>query len=98
MNDVCSAHPNKDGYQIRLHYYRYDEDWNHRYDYSSDFNVGYPKVNDKIVVYDLDGNILWGVPPSLPREASMVEKKSVDLMFVDAGKNEKIYLSLNLQL
>lgn len=84
-----SAHPNKDGYQIRLHYYRYDEDWNHRYDYSSDFNVGYPKVNDKIVVYDLDGNILWGVPPSLPREASMVEKKSVDLMFVDAGKNEK---------
>ena len=84
-----SAHPNKDGYQIRLHYYRYDEDWNHRYDYSADYNVGYPKVNDKIVVYDLEGNILWGVPPSLPKEAKTIEKKSVDLIFVDAGEHEK---------
>lgn len=84
-----SAHPNKDGYQIRLHYYRYDEDWNHRYDYSADYNVGYPKVNDKIIVYDLDGNILWGVPPSLPKETTTIENKSVDLTFVDAGKYEK---------
>lgn len=84
-----SAHPNKDGYQIRLHYYRYDEDWNHRYDYSADYNVGYPKVNDKIVVYDLEDNVLWGVPPSLPKEATEIEKKSVELTLVDAGKHEK---------
>lgn len=84
-----SAHPNKDGYQIRLHYYRYDEDWNHRYDYSADYNVGYPKVNDKIIVYDLEGNILWGVPPSLPKETTTIENKSVDLTFVDAEKHEK---------
>jgi len=84
-----TALPNKDGYQIRLHYYRYDEDWNHRYDYSADFNVGYPQVNDKIVVYDLNGNILWGIPPSLPKEASTDGKKSVNLTFVDAGINER---------
>lgn len=84
-----SAHPNKDGFQIRLHYYRYDEDWNHRYDYSADYNVGYPKVNDKIIVYDSEGNILWGVPPSLPKETTTIENKSVDLTFVDAGRHEK---------
>ncbi len=84
-----SSHPNKDGYQIRLHYYRYDEDWNHRYDYSADYNVGYPNINDKIVVYDLEDNILWGVPPSLPKEATEIEKKSVELTLVDAGKHEK---------
>ncbi|MCF0216119.1 MAG: hypothetical protein HUK21_06560 [Fibrobacteraceae bacterium] len=82
------AHPNKDGYQIRLHYYRYDEDWNHRYDYSADYNVGSPKINDKIVVYDLEGNILWGVPPSIPNDAVTIEKKSVDLIFADAGEYE----------
>ena len=83
-----SSHPNKDGYQIRLHYYRYDEDWNHRYDYSADYNVGYPNINDKIVVYDLEDNILWGVPPSLPKETTTIAKKSVNLTFVDAGKHE----------
>ena len=84
-----SAHPNKDGYQIRLHYYRYDDDWNHRYDYSADYSVGNPKVNDKIVVYDLNGNILWGVPPTLSKDAVTVEKKSVDLTLVDAGTHER---------
>ncbi len=84
-----SVHPNKDGYQIRLHYYRYDENWNHRYDYSADYNVGYPNVNDKIVVYDLDDNILWGIPPTLSKEVTTVEKKNVNLIFVDAGKYEK---------
>ena len=83
-----SAHPNKDGYQLRLHYYGYDEDWNHRYDYSANYSVGYPKVNDRIVIYDPDGNILWGVPPTLPRTATATEKKSVDLTYGDAGSHE----------
>lgn len=84
-----TAHPNKEGYQIRLHYYRYDENWNHRYDYSADYNLGYPNINDKIVVYDLNGNILWGLPPSLSKEATTLEKKSVDLTFSDAAIHEK---------
>lgn len=84
-----TAHPNKDGYQIRLHYFKYDEDWNHRYDYSANYNIGYPKINDKIVVYDLNDNILWGVPPTLPKEQASLEKKSVNLAYVDAGAHEK---------
>lgn len=91
-NDVLlpqTVHPNKDGYQMRLHYYRYDENWNHRHDYSADYSLGYPRVNDKIVVYDLDSNILWGNPPSLPREAASIEKKSVELIFSDAAIHEE---------
>ncbi len=84
-----TAHPGKDGYQIRLHYYRYDEDWNHRQDYSANYSLGYPRINDKIVVYDLDGNILWGIPPSLPREAATIAKKSVELKFSDAAIHER---------
>lgn len=82
-----SIHPDNNGYQIRLHYRDWSP-WNHRHDYSADRNVGYPKLNDKIVVYDLEGNILWGVPPALAENLTVDEKKSVSLDYTDAGSFE----------
>ena len=82
-----SIHPDNNGYQIRLHYRDWSS-WNHRYDYSSDRNVGYPKLNDKIVVSDLNGNILWGIPPSIAESLTVDEKKSVSLEYADAGAFE----------
>ncbi len=57
-----SVFPNLDGWQIRLHYsdwidFKYLDDW------SADYNIGIPKVNRKIVVYDKEGKILWGREP-----------------------------------
>lgn len=85
--EPMSLSPNPNGYQIRLHYSDW-YDWNHRYDYSADHSVGAPKLNDKIVVYDTKGNILWGVPPTLPKTQMTLEKKSVELTWRDAGEHE----------
>ena len=83
-----SVSPNTNGYQIRLHYHEWQE-WEHRDDYSADRNIGIPNLNDKIVVYDKNGNIVWGVPPTLPRTQTTIESKSVELTWVDAGAHEK---------
>ena len=61
-----SIFPNWDGWQIRLHYsdwtdFKHDDDW------SADYNIGIPKVNRKIVIYDANGKILWGTEPEIFR-------------------------------
>jgi pimeloyl-ACP methyl ester carboxylesterase len=38
-------------------------DWNHWNDYSADYNAGYLRENQKIVVYDPQGKIIWGKEP-----------------------------------
>ena len=58
-----SVFPNLDGWQIRIHYSDWF-DYNHLDDWSADYNVGIPKMNKKIVVYDANDNILWGEEPS----------------------------------
>lgn len=85
--EPMSLSPNPNGYQIRLHYSDWS-DWNHRFDYSADMSNGTIQLNDKIVVYDTEGNILWGVPPTLPRTQMTLEKKSVELTWRDAGEHE----------
>lgn len=55
--------PNIDGWQIRIHY----SDWTaykHLNDWSANYNTGIPKLNRKIVIYDLKGKILWGQEPA----------------------------------
>ena len=59
-----SVFPSLDGWQIRLHYNNW-ADFNHLDDWSADYNIGYPKNNKKIVVYDASGRILWGQEPSV---------------------------------
>ena len=59
-----SVFPSLDGWQIRIHYsdwfdYKYLDDW------SADYNVGMPKLNRKIVLYDKTGHILWGQEPKM---------------------------------
>ena len=57
-----SVFPSLDGWQIRIHY----SDWSnykHLDDWSADYNLGYPKANPKIVIYDADENVLWGKEP-----------------------------------
>lgn len=57
-----SVFPSLDGWQIRIHY----SDWSnykHLDDWSADYNLGYPKANQKIVIYDAEENILWGKEP-----------------------------------
>jgi len=63
--DTGSYYPNTDGWQIRLHYTDWTE-WNHWRDYSANQSMGLVKANPKIVVYALDGSILWGKEPTLP--------------------------------
>lgn len=57
-----SVYPNIDGWQIRIHYADW-ADYSHHNDWSSNYNMGQPLINKKIVVYDMNGNILWGVEP-----------------------------------
>lgn len=83
--------PDVNGYQIRLHYHDWSE-WNHFNDYSAKQSIGFLKLNDQIVVYDTEGNILWGVPPTLPREQTTLPKRSVELTWVDAGAHELNHL------
>lgn len=61
-----SVFPSLDGWQIRLHYGDWT-DFDHLDDWSADYNVGIPRNNKKIVVYDADGHILWGQEPSMYR-------------------------------
>lgn len=61
-----SIFPNWDGWQIRLHYSDWT-DFKHNDDWSVDYNIGIPKVNRKIVVYDAYGKILWGTEPEIFR-------------------------------
>ena|GEM_PF-821680 len=60
--DTGAFYPNTEGWQIRLHYGDWTE-WNHWRDYSADQSMGQVKSNAKIVVYALDGSILWGKEP-----------------------------------
>lgn len=59
-----SVFPNLDGWQIRVHYHEW-EDYIYLNDWSANYNVGVPRVNKNIVVYDADGHILWGEEPEL---------------------------------
>ena len=62
---AMSAFPSLDGWQIRLYYERDWSDFNHLDDWSADYNVGVPRMNKKIVVYDGSGQIIWGQEPEL---------------------------------
>lgn len=59
-----SVFPSLDGWQIRL-YYNDWADFDHLDDWSADYNVGLPQSNKKIVVYDVNGHILWGQEPQI---------------------------------
>lgn len=59
-----SVFPSLDGWQIRLHYNDW-ADFDHLDDWSADYNIGIPKGNRKIVVYDANDHILWGEEPEL---------------------------------
>ena len=63
---AMSVFPNWDGWQIRLHYSDWS-DFKHLDDWSADYNVGIPKVNRKVVIYDSEGKILWGQEPEIFR-------------------------------
>lgn len=67
--------PNKDGWQIRIHYndwttYKYLDDW------SADYSIGNIKLNRKVVVYDAAGKILWGTEPA-PYQSQNVTGEAV---------------------
>jgi hypothetical protein len=59
-----SVFPSLDGWQIRLHYNDW-ADFDYLDDWSADYNIGIPKGNRKIVVYDANDHILWGEEPEL---------------------------------
>ena len=59
-----SVFPSLDGWQIRL-YYNDWADFDHLDDWSADYNIGLPQINKKIVVYDVNGHILWGQEPQM---------------------------------
>jgi len=74
-----SYFPSKDGWQIRLHYGDWTE-WNDWRDYSADFSVGAAKLDAKIVVYAVDGSILWGTEPTLPvNQSSLTEAGTIQV-------------------
>lgn len=85
-----SVFPNPDGWQIRIHYSDWT-DYKHLNDWSADYNIGIPKLNRKIVVYDKKGNILWGTEPE---DYSSIEKGIVAapvgiISWVDSSPLEK---------
>ena len=63
--NAMSAFPSLDGWQIRLYYERDWSDFDYLDDWSADYNIGVPRMNKKIVVYDINGRILWGQEPEL---------------------------------
>ena len=61
--NAMSAFPSLDGWQIRLYYERDWSDFDYLDDWSADYNIGVPRMNKRIVVYDVNGRILWGQEP-----------------------------------
>jgi pimeloyl-ACP methyl ester carboxylesterase len=82
--------PNIEGWQIRIHYgdwadYKYLNDW------SADHNYGMPTQNYKIVVYDMNDNIIWGKEPlAFKSVASGAAAKAVATMsWLDSAPYEE---------
>lgn len=89
---VNNIYPNIDGWQIRIHY----EDWTdykHNDDWSADYNIGIPAINKKIVVYDLNGKILWGQEPEIykSQNESVVPLASATMAWFDSSPWETNY-------
>jgi hypothetical protein len=53
-------YPSKDGWQVRMYYSDWF-DYKHLDDWSADYSIGLPKENRKIVIYDKNGKIIWGM-------------------------------------
>lgn len=88
-----SVLPNVDGWQIRVHY----EDWtDYKFinDWSADHNIGTPAQNTKIVVYDLNDNIIWGIEPSAYKsvDEGLVPQPAATLAWHDSAPHESNYL------
>ncbi len=81
------VHPGKDGYQIRLHLKDWTA-WNPLRDSSENLNAGEVAVNDRIVVYDARGKILWGKVPAAVADSAGPGTVSVKLDYADAGGSE----------
>ena len=83
-----SMHPGKDGYQIRLHLNDWTN-WNPFRDSSENLNIGEVAINDRIVVFDTRGKVLWGnVPRTAASDSAEEQTIAVDLDYADAGKSE----------
>ncbi|WP_173473330.1 triacylglycerol lipase [Fibrobacter succinogenes] len=85
--------PNIDGWQIRIHY----EDWtNYKFvnDWSADHSYGIPAKNSKIVVYDLNDNIIWGLEPSAYKSVNerIIPQATATMTWHDSAPDETNYL------
>ncbi|WP_405327741.1 esterase/lipase family protein [Fibrobacter sp.] len=85
--------PNVEGWQIRIHY----EDWtNYKFvnDWSADHNYGIPAKNSKIVVYDLNDNIIWGIEPSAYKSVDerIIPQATATMTWHDSAPDETNYL------
>lgn len=85
--------PNVDGWQIRVHYedwtdYKYVDDW------SADHNYGIPAQNARIVVYDLNDHVIWGIEPSAYKsvDEGEVPQATATMAWHDAAPHEKNHL------
>ena len=81
--------PANDGDQFRIFYQKDNSSWYLWDDWSENHNYGLPKANDKIVVTDLTGRVLWGHAPDLTvaTQPSTVAPK-VALQSKDQGIHE----------
>lgn len=83
-----SMYPGRDGWQIRIHYADWS-DYRHGNDWSANYNIGIPKWNRKIVVYDGNGKILWGSEPEpFASESTQLLSPRATLSWTDAASWE----------
>ena len=81
--------PSQDGDQFRLFNSKDYTSWYLWDDWSENHNYGTPKANDKIVVTDLNGNVLWGTAPNLSTAAGASSiTPQVTLLSKDQGIQE----------
>ena len=95
-NQVLAADsvlPDIEGWQIRIHY----EDWTDyksANDWSANHNYGIPAQNPKIVVCDLNDNIIWGKEPSAYKsvDEGLIPQATATMAWYDSAPHEKNYL------
>ena len=85
--------PNIEGWQVRIHY----EDWTDyksANDWSADHNYGIPAKNTKIVVYDLNDHVIWGIEPSAYKsvDEGVIPQTVATMAWHDSAPHEKNYL------
>jgi hypothetical protein len=70
-----SFYPSAEGWQIRMYYSDW-YDYDHLNDWSANYSVGFAKFNDRIVIYDKNGKIIWGNEPPLEEKDEDLTQKA----------------------